>query len=176
MRNLLDINGNAIFTNKWYKIMLSDGSELGFGVSLDGGKYGCAPVPSGQGLVIRYRRHQNDDLTIYGWPIGDCGYFKGYTVTPDGGQVLIKHLSLSNGSPPLLAWYDSDDSYGFVAKQLPGNRVALYAFDQNKAVAGLKVQNVGQGLSMHGVQGAYPIALDCAFVEVGPYDTANIYF
>ncbi|KAF7799915.1 hypothetical protein EIP86_011158 [Pleurotus ostreatoroseus] len=174
--NLVDIDGAIIGTNKWYKIVLRDGSELGFGVK-DKGRDSCAPVPAGQGLIIRYRRHQNDaqDHRFYGWPTGDKGWLKGYTVTPEGRQVF-KHLSLSNGAPPILAWYDSDDSYGFVAKQLPGNRVALYAYDQNKATTGLKVQKLDGGLSMHGTQGAYPIAFDCAFVEVGPHDEANLYF
>ncbi len=155
--------------------MLLDGRELGFGVK-DKGRDSCAPVPSGEGLIIRYRRNQNDqDHVQYGWPIGDKGYLKGYTVTPEGAPVF-KHLSLSNGAPPILAWYDSDNSYGFTAKQLPGNRVALYAFDQNKAAAGLKVQKLGGGLTMHGTQGAYPIAFDCALVEVGPHDGANLWF
>ena len=174
-QNLVDIDGAIICANKWYKIVLRDGSELGFGVR-DKGRDSCAPVPAGQGLVIRYRRNQNDqDRKLYGWPTGDLGYLKGFTVTPDGRQVF-KHLSLSNGVPSILAWYDSDDSYGFVAKQLPGNRVALYAHDQNKSTSGLTVQKLDGGLTMHGTQGAYPIAFDCAFVEVGPYDEANMYF
>lgn len=164
-----------IITTKWYKIVLADGSELGYGVT-DKGRDSCAPVPSGQGMVIRYRRVQdNSNHTTYGWPTGDLGYIKGLDVRPDGLQ-LVKYLSLSNGAPPILAWYDRDDSYGFVAKQLPNNRIALYAHDQDKAVAGLKVQNVGGGLSIHGTQGPFPIALDCAFVAVGPYDTSNLYF
>ncbi|KAF7793875.1 hypothetical protein EIP86_004997 [Pleurotus ostreatoroseus] len=173
---LVDINGAHISTNKWYKIVLRDGNELGWGV-VDQGRDGCAPVPAGHGFVIRYRRDQVEDKDhpVYGWPAGDKGWLKGYTMMTNGNKAF-RHLSLSMDAPPILAWYDSNDSYGFVAKQLPGYRVALYAYDKNHEVAGLKAQNMEGGQLIQGTQGAYPIALDCAFVEVGPFDENNMYF
>ncbi|KAF7977094.1 hypothetical protein HWV62_4679 [Athelia sp. TMB] len=174
--NLVDIDGNQIFTNKWYKIMLSDGSELGL-EGKDAWRITCAPQPSGKGMVVRYRRSQSHDHTVYGWPQDDKGYIRGIGVGADG-SVYRKNLCLSRATPPALAWYETEDSYGFTAKQLPGNRIALYGFDHKQNVAGLRVVQSwteGEGLVFHGQQSEWVLPLDCAFVQVGDCDSGGYF-
>ncbi|KAF7979135.1 hypothetical protein HWV62_43367, partial [Athelia sp. TMB] len=151
--------------------LLPDGGELGFGTKdSQSGLVTCVPVPSGQGVVIRYRRWPSDDRYVYGWPQGDSGY-----ITCVNGQQDIKHLRLTNGSPPILAWSDSDDLYRFGAKLMPRNRSAVYAIDEKWGVTGLRVLKdphaAGEGeFVIHGQKNPRSLPLECAFLVVySPY-------
>ncbi|CAL1715443.1 unnamed protein product [Somion occarium] len=176
--NLKDADGSDIFDGLWYKIMLSDGTELGFG-PLVNSRLSCGPKPPGQGMIFRYFRYKgNDTVSGYGWPSGDIGYFKGLGMGTDGKEYR-QYLSLSNGVPPVLAWYDKDDSYGFTGTQIPGNRIALYAKDQTGATVGLRGETESvskEAVAFYGQRSQFPICLDCSFVpipvgntDVGPF-------
>lgn len=155
---------------RWYKIALPDGSELGLGTVYSGGPVSqqnertfVSVVPAGQGMVFRYQRFDGDNTTGYGWPQGDRGYLRGLQVKPDGTEV-IKNMSLS-WEPPKLCMYNDNSNYGIVARQLAGNRVALYAYNRHGSLCGLRVtpdrQIIAHESSSHG------LALDCEFVSVG---------
>jgi hypothetical protein len=170
MVNLTDSSGEAIFSNDdlWYKIQLADGTELGLGEKAAGGsaseKNGrtrVRVVPSGQGMVFRYQRHDGDSRGSYGWPIGDKGWLRGLQVGPDGNETIL-NMSLS-WEPPRLCMYNDNSNYGLVANQLPGNRVALYGYDRHGTVCGLRVTPDG---NIIGHVSAHAMALDCTFVRV----------
>ncbi|KAL0070297.1 hypothetical protein AAF712_002789 [Marasmius tenuissimus] len=179
-KDLVDIDGNAITTDQWYKIMLSDGTELGIGATVEGRK-GSAPLPSGQGMVVRYRHKEDKDTAVYRWVEGETGFIRGLSVELDGTQNH-KNLSLSRLlSPRVLAWYDdppvSGASYGIKAYQLPGNRIALYGLDEDGNALGLRVYHeTAGGLSVRAMGGDWPLSLDVAFVRMNKTFAANAFF
>ena len=148
--------------------MLADGTELG----IDRENH-CRPHASGQGAVIRYRRYGNaDEVTVYGWPEGDVGYIKGIAVDGNGDQHRL-HLGLSDSAQPRLLWRESDDSYGFYARQTTGNRIVLYGRTSTGQRSGLRVAELitGGGVAITGqCLSHWPLGLDCAFVQVGHKD------
>ncbi|PNP75169.1 hypothetical protein FNYG_11495 [Fusarium nygamai] len=76
MVNLTDNSGNPIWSgpDNWYKIALADGTELG--LDHDDSNWGYLKiVPACQGMVVRYQRQEDNNRPVYGWPIGDKGYF-----------------------------------------------------------------------------------------------------
>ncbi|KAG7085447.1 hypothetical protein E1B28_003008 [Marasmius oreades] len=167
---LVDIDGNAITTDQWYKIMLSDGTELGVGATVEK-RMASAPVPSGQGMVVRYRFKENNDTALYRWVEGETGFIRGLR-TGLGGTQNRKNLSLSFYlKPRVFAWYDeppaTGPSYGIKAYQLPGNRIALYGLDDQGNALGLRVYHEPTGgLSIRAMGGDWPLSLDVAFVRV----------
>ncbi|KAK1226855.1 hypothetical protein PQX77_010159 [Marasmius sp. AFHP31] len=166
---LVDINGNAITTDQWYKIMLSDGTELGIGATVEG-RTVSAPVPSGQGMVVRYRLKENNDTALYRWVEGDTGFIRGLSADLDGTQNH-KNLSFSGPalSPRVFAWFNdtAGASYGIKAYQLPGNRIALYGLDKAGNALGLRVyREPAGGLSVRAMEGDWPLSLDVAFVRM----------
>lgn len=173
LQNLKDSDGADIWSSKkWYKIMLADGTELGV-TDTSGGRTHCGPKPSGQGAVFRYRRRQGPDTDgDFGWPAGDIGYLKALITDPTTGQTDTRHMSLSTGAPPTLAFYTTDNSYGFTAQQAFGNRILLYGQDVNGAKVGLRVHQTGQAedLETFGPLGSFVIALDCQLVPCCPSD------
>ncbi|EXJ87584.1 hypothetical protein A1O3_04544 [Capronia epimyces CBS 606.96] len=170
MVNLTDSSGEIIVSNldDWYRIVLADGSELGFGDAYPSkqnvDRTLIKIVPAGQGLVFRYQRTDGGDRLSQGWPIGDKGWLRGKHVKPDGTEV-VKNLSLS-WEPTKLALYESNDNYGFVAQQLPGNRVALYAYDRHGSVLGLAVT---PDKTVIGYASKYATSLDVSFVKTGSH-------
>ncbi|KAG7096266.1 hypothetical protein E1B28_003714 [Marasmius oreades] len=167
---LVDIDGNAITTDQWYKIMLSDGTELGVGAIPDHPGMPSGPVPSGQGMVVRYRLKENNDTALYRWVEGETGFIRGLRTDLDGTQTR-KNLSLSYAlNPTVLAWYDpsvSGASYGIKAYQLPGNRIALYGLDHQGKALGLRVYRESTGvLSIRSMGGDWALSLDVAFVRM----------
>ncbi|EFX00687.1 hypothetical protein CMQ_7689 [Grosmannia clavigera kw1407] len=174
MVDLKNIDGNQIVSNKgyWYKISLADGSELGLGDIYQGNYPSGKPppngrtlvkvVPAGQGMVFAYQRFDGDNRSNQGWPIGDKGYLRGLQVTPEGGEI-VKNISLS-WEPAKLCLYDDNTNYGIVAEQLPGNRAALYAYDQDGTVCGLRVVPGGNVIAH---KSTHALALDCQIVKVG---------
>ena len=133
-------------------------------------------------IRLGYRRFHNTDdskdRSVYQWPKGDVGYIKGIAVAANGDQDHT-HLSLSNSAPPRLLWYESDDSYGFYARQTTGNRIVLYGRTSNGHRSGLRVvvpKIMIAGASMDIKVGKsfahWPLGLDCAFVPVGNRDWA----
>jgi hypothetical protein len=171
MGNLKDKNGEAIFSNDglWYKITLADGTELGRGdpyeggdVSAKNGRTHIKVVPAGQGLVFRYQRTDGSDAQDMGWPEGDKGYLRGLQVHPDGTETVM-NLSLS-WEPVKLCLYNDNNNYGLVARQLPGNRVALYGHNRHGNVCGIRVMPDG---TVIGHDSKNAMALDCEFVKVG---------
>ncbi|PSR80471.1 hypothetical protein PHLCEN_2v6728 [Hermanssonia centrifuga] len=164
-QNLKDADGDHVWEARWYKIMLSDGTELGFGQQVNG-KLSCGPCPAGQGMAFRYIRSQSD-LTAdnHGWPAGEVGYLRGLGMGTDGREYR-KHLSLSDGAPPALLWYDTANSYGFSGEPLPGNKIALYAHDQYSRKVGLRGHVIHEEAGFYGQRSDFPICLDCSFVRI----------
>jgi hypothetical protein len=165
MAHLLDSSGDAIFSNDglWYKIQLADGTELGLGEKSGArnGRTKLRVVPSGQGIVFRYQRHDGESQGSYGWPSGDKGYLRGLQVEPDGSETIL-NMSISGGAPH-LCMYNDNSNYGVIANQLPHNRVALYGYDGHGRICGLRV---APDRSIIGHVSAHALALDCAFVRV----------
>ncbi|KAH7313961.1 hypothetical protein B0I35DRAFT_480596 [Stachybotrys elegans] len=171
MANLTDNRGETIWSNNdhWYKITLADGSELGLGdrypggsVSQTNGRTLVKVVPAGRGMVFRYQRYDGDNREGFGWPTGDKGYLRGLQVTSDGAEVIM-NMSLS-WEPSKLCMYNDNSNYGIVAKQLPGNRAALYGSNRHGALCGLRVTAEGIIIAH---EGPHALALDCEFVKVG---------
>ncbi|THH02665.1 hypothetical protein EW026_g246 [Hermanssonia centrifuga] len=169
-QNLKDANGDIVWEAKWYKIMLSDGTELGFGPQVNG-RWSCGPRPSGQGVVVRYIRDQkNVTATNHGWPTGDVGYFKAIGMGADGKEHR-KYLSLSASDPAVLAWYDTANAYGLIGEQIPGpeNRIALFAKNQFDEKAGLRGDTgslTNNAPAFFGHRSDFPVGLDCSLVPV----------
>lgn len=169
-QNLTDSNGEAIWSNEefWYKITLADGTELGMGdryhggsVSEKNGRTLIKVVPAGQGLVFRYQRFDGDNRQNQGWPIGDKGYLRGLQVHEDGTETVM-NLSLS-WEQSKLCLYNDNDNYGLRARQLPGNRVALYGYNRHGTLCGLRVTPEGIVIAH---ESSFALALDCEFVKV----------
>ena len=59
--------------------------------------------------------------------------------------------------------YNDNSNYGMLAEQLPGHRVALYRYNGNGVVCGMRVKPNGNIVAY---DSTYPMALDCAFVKV----------
>jgi len=167
--DLVDIQGTQITSNQtqWYKISLADGTEFGLGdnypSSQNNGRTLVKVVPAGQGMVFRYQRFDGDNRASQGWPQGDKGWLRGIQVKDDGSEV-IKNMSLSAGTPVKLCMYDDNNNYGFIAQQLPGNRVALYGYNGNGTLCGLRVTPEGVIVAHNS---AHALALDVSFVQVG---------
>jgi len=172
--DLITTQGGQITSNpeKWYKISLADGTELGLGESrpstLNNGRTLVKVVPAGQGMVFRYQRRDGENIANQGWPQGDKGWLRGMQVKPDGSQV-IKNMSLS-WEPLNLCMYDDNSNYGFITQQLPGNRVALYGYNRHGTLCGLRVTPDG---NIIGHESQYPLCLDCSFEEVGAQFTGS---
>jgi len=114
-------------------------------------------------LVFRYQRFDGDNRASQGWPQGDKGWLRGIQVKPDGAEV-IKNMSLSGASPVTLCMYDDNSNYGFIAQQLPGNRVALYGYKAGGTLCGLRVTPTGEIVAHNS---PHALALDVSFVQVG---------
>jgi hypothetical protein len=171
MVNLTDNTGETIWTDNsyLYKITLADGSELGLGDVYPGGSESQANgrtfvkvVPAGQGMVFRYQRMDGNGDGGYGWPIGDKGYLHGLQVKPDGSEEIM-NMSLS-WEPSHLCLYNDNNNYGLVADQLANNRVALYGYNREGTLCGLRVSPGGDSIIAH--VSDHALALDCEFVKV----------
>jgi len=150
--------------------MLSDGTEFGLIPGVIPKRNACAPVPSGQGLVVRYRRKEDSDPALYRWVEGETGFIRGFSQRLDGTEEHV-NLSLSTTmfQPPVLAWYDDTwpPSYGLKGYQLPGNRIALYGLLKDGTAAGLRVYRENGGLAIRAMTTQkWPLSLDVAFVRM----------
>ena len=115
-------------------------------------------------MVFRYQRTDGGNAASQGWPQGDTGWLRGVQVKADGSEV-IKNMSLS-WEPTKICMYDDNSNYGFIAQQLPGNRVALYAYNRHGTVCGLRVTPDN---GVIGYESGHALCLDCAFVRVGSH-------
>ncbi|PSS34062.1 hypothetical protein PHLCEN_2v1894 [Hermanssonia centrifuga] len=111
-----------------------------------------------------------DEVTSdhHGWPTGQVGFFKGLGMGPDG-RDYYRRLSLSNGVlAPSLLWYkESADPFGgFVGEPLSGNRIALYARNQEDRIVGLRGHVIREELRIYGQRSAFPIGLVCSLVPI----------
>lgn len=76
---------------------------------------------------------------------------------------MAKNLSLS-ADPAKLCLFDDNANYGILAEQLSGNRTALFAYDEHRAICGLRVIPGGQIIAH---KSAHALGLDCRIVRVG---------
>ncbi|KAK0488674.1 hypothetical protein IW261DRAFT_365589 [Armillaria novae-zelandiae] len=132
-----------------------------------GGNTLVSPRKSNSGAVFHFSFETG--VTDKTWKSGKVGYIGGRYSELDGKSVN-KYMSLSSpGEKEVLAFWTYEDapkgtgkSYGFIAKQMPNRRIALYARDQKRVECGLTVvgNTIGKDRSNLGV------ALDCTFVKV----------
>ncbi len=135
---MTDSTGDPITSSDghWYKIVLADGRELGYGEWLRGDENNATTlkmVPAGGGMVFRYQRHDGDDRVGQGWPVGDKGYLRGLSVNANGTETTM-NLSFNQEHWTMLCGYSHNGSFGFVASQLGNHRVALYGYNENKVI------------------------------------------
>ncbi|KAF4959170.1 hypothetical protein FGADI_1857, partial [Fusarium gaditjirri] len=170
MVDLTDNAGNKILSGpeNWYKIVLADGSEFGIGYS-PGGYYWVGIVPAGHGMVVRYQRFPGDDRLNQGWPIGDKGYFRCMQIDKVG-KTLLLNLSMLHRRG-YVSQMAEHPAHGMRAEQLAHNRVALYGYDEQGKLGGLRViwnsgeRNVDEGWIEPDYYAAHLTGLDCEFVK-----------
>lgn len=132
-----------------------------------GGTTLVSPRKSNSGAVFTFALEPG--VTDKTWKSGKVGYLGGKYSALDGKSVN-KYISLSTpGEKEVLAFWTYEDapkgtgkSYGFIAKQMPNRRIALYARDQKKNECGLTV--VGDTIIKD--RSNLGVALDCTFVKV----------
>ncbi|KAK0218201.1 hypothetical protein IW262DRAFT_1275198, partial [Armillaria fumosa] len=169
--DLVDSQGAKLSVGSKYKIRFADGTELGpghlgLGYSM-GGITLVSPRKSNSGAVFQFSLETG--VTDKTWKTGKVGYIGGKYSELDGKSVN-KYISLSTpGDKEVLAFWTYEDaskgtgkSYGFIAKQMPNRRIALYARDQKKNECGLTV--VGDTIIKD--RSNLGVALDCTFVKV----------
>ncbi|KAF4338746.1 hypothetical protein FBEOM_7368 [Fusarium beomiforme] len=165
MVDLTDNEGHKIWSGpeNWYKIVLADGSELG--ISYPGSNpYQIQVVPAGRGMVVRYQRFDGDDRLNQGWPIGDKGYFRCMQLSHDGKQVLL-NMGISGQQAAFTAMAENN-AHGMRAEQLAHNRVALYGYNAEGRLCGLRVRSTSGNAPIDPHYGEYLVGLDCEFVKV----------
>ncbi|KAG7444415.1 uncharacterized protein BT62DRAFT_241876 [Guyanagaster necrorhizus] len=125
-----------------------------------------SPRKSNSGAVFSFALETG--VTDKTWKSGNVGYIGGNYSGLDGKSVK-KYISLSAPSDKeVLAFWAYEDStgkgksYGFIAKQMPNRRIALYARDEKKHESGLIV--VGDKIIKD--RSNLGVALDCTFVKV----------
>jgi hypothetical protein len=80
----------------------------------------------------------------------------------DDGTETVLNLSLS-WEPSKLCLYNDNSNYGIRARQLAGNRVALYGYNRHGTLCGLRVTSEGNVIAH---ESSFALALDCQFVKV----------
>ncbi|KAK0457817.1 uncharacterized protein EV420DRAFT_479864 [Desarmillaria tabescens] len=126
-----------------------------------------SPRKSNSGAVFHFVLEAG--VTDKTWKSGKVAYIGG-TFSELDGKSVNKYISLSTPSDKeVLAFWTYEDaqnerghSYGFIAKQMPNHRIALYARDQKRNECGLIV--VGDKIIKD--RSNLGVALDCTFVKV----------
>ncbi|KAF5708551.1 hypothetical protein FMUND_10570 [Fusarium mundagurra] len=179
MVNLVDSEGHAIFSgpDNWYKIALADGRELGLTPMIlrpnysNDYKHGfISAVSPGEGLIFRYQRFANDDRLNQGWPIGDKGYLRCFQPMYDG---LSLNINLApNNHPNVYDIVASESAQTPIhAEQLGHNRVALYVYDKDGKIRGIRLNRIGDARDdgqrvLQQSRSDFLVPLDCQFVKV----------
>ena len=92
-------------------------------------------------------------------------YIKAIAVDSNGDKYCM-HLGLSNSALPRRLWHESDDLYGFYARQTTRNWIVLYVSPSNGHRSSLRVVEIIMGGNMAQSLSHWPLGLDCAFVQV----------